>query len=91
MTDHRHVRPARSRPRHFARSATRCAAVLIVGAIAARMVMLTIDIIVGRNGGNPGGEVFLPIYAIMLPALGWYLRGVWYRTILPEIREYIRR
>jgi hypothetical protein len=44
------------------------------------MVILTIDLIAARHGGAPGGEITLPIYAALLPALGWYLRGTWDKT-----------
>jgi hypothetical protein len=57
----------------------RSSAVILLGAIAARTVMTTIDLVAARSGGTPGGEITLPIYAIILPSLGWYLRGVWHK------------
>jgi hypothetical protein len=64
----------------WARATARCPAVILGAAIAARLVILTIDVIAARNGGAPGGELTLPFYAAILPAIGWYLRGAWNST-----------
>lgn len=66
----------RQTTRSFTRVTARFTAVILAGAIIARLVMMTIDLIAARNG-PPGGEITLPIYAVLLPALGWYLRGTW--------------
>lgn len=78
MTNGRRER--RGHSRRTLRSTARITAVILAGAIIARMVMLTIDLIAARHGGAPGGEITLPIYAALLPALGWYLRGTWDKT-----------
>jgi len=39
--------------------------------------MMAIDVLAARNGGAPGGELALPFYAAILPAIGWHLRGAW--------------
>lgn len=70
-----------------------CATVILGGAIVARLVMMTIDLIAARNGYAPGGEIFLPVYAVLLPTIGWRLRGAWDRTkptqktATPKIRK----
>ena len=74
--------------RGWLRATTSYAAIILSGAIFARAVMMTIDQIAARNGHPPGGEIFLPIYAAILPALGWYLRGIWDRaTARPTNRK----
>jgi len=54
--------------------------IILVGAITARLVMMTIDSIVARNGEPPGGELALLFYAALLPICGWLLRGAWDRA-----------
>ena len=48
---------------------------ILSGAIFARVIMVAIDLIAARNGSPPGGEITLPIYAALLFASGWYIRG----------------
>lgn len=75
-------RTARKRRRTRSRIAaiTECAALILGGAIAARLVLMTIDLIAARHGSPPGGEIFLPVYAVLLPAIGWKVRGAWDRA-----------
>lgn len=47
---------------------------ILIGAIAARLIILGIDAL-GARTGLPGGEIFIPVYIIIAPLLGWQLRG----------------
>lgn len=47
---------------------------ILIGAIAARLIILGIDAL-GARTGLPGGELFIPLYIIIAPVFGWQLRG----------------
>lgn len=47
---------------------------ILIGAIAARLIILGIDAL-GARTGLPGGEIFIPVYIIIAPLFGWQLRG----------------
>ena len=47
---------------------------ILIGAIAARLIILGIDAL-GSRTGLPGGEIFIPVYIIIAPLFGWQLRG----------------
>jgi len=67
----------RTSKRAWVRATARCTSVILGAAITARLVMMAIDVLAARNGGAPGGELALPFYAAILPAIGWHLRGAW--------------
>jgi len=46
------------------------------GISAARLFTVMLDTMAARTG-NPGGEIFIPLFAFALPAIGWWLRGEW--------------
>lgn len=48
--------------------------IILMGAVAARLIILGIDAL-GARTGLPGGEIFIPVYIIIAPLFGWQLRG----------------
>ena len=48
--------------------------IILMGAVAARLIILGIDAL-GARTGLPGGELFIPLYIIIAPVFGWQLRG----------------
>lgn len=48
--------------------------IILMGAVAARLIILGIDAL-GVRTGLPGGELFIPLYIIIAPVFGWQLRG----------------
>lgn len=48
--------------------------IILIGAVAARLIILGIDAL-GARTGLPGGEIFIPVYIIIAPLFGWQLRG----------------
>ena len=48
--------------------------IILMGAVAARLIILGIDAL-GASTGLPGGEIFIPVYIIIAPLFGWQLRG----------------
>lgn len=48
--------------------------IILMGAIAARLIILGFDAL-GARTGLPGGEIFIPVYIIIAPLFGWQLRG----------------
>ena len=60
--------------------------IILTGAIFTRLVMLALDVLAARNGGAPGGEILLPVYGIVLIAIGWNLRET-----MTFIREALNR
>lgn len=48
--------------------------IILMGAVAARLIILGIDAL-GARTGLPGGEIFIPVYIIIAPVFGWQLRG----------------
>lgn len=48
--------------------------IILMGAVAARLIILGIDVL-GARTGLPGGELFIPLYIIIAPVFGWQLRG----------------
>lgn len=57
----------------------------LAGITAARLIILMLDTVSAR-AGNPGGELLIPFYIILLPLIGWQLRG-WWDEIKPLFRK----
>lgn len=60
---------------------------LLVACIIVKMIILGLETL-GMRTGLPGGEIFIPLYAIIGPSFGWQLRG-WQEP--PKRRKKARR
>ena len=68
------MRKRKLRAAKWLRAVFRVTALITVGAVAARIIILAIETAASRVG-LLGGEVFIPLYIIVGPWFGWRLRG----------------
>ncbi|MDR2513872.1 MAG: hypothetical protein LBD02_01540 [Christensenellaceae bacterium] len=74
--DPRQRRRRRRKVTAEARAVSRMARIILLGAIAARLIMVMLDALANRIG-SPGGEILIPIYIALMPIIGWQARGWW--------------
>ena len=75
-TEQQRRRRRRIKARAEMRAVSRMARIILLGAIAARLIMVMLDALAGRIG-SPGGEILIPIYIALMPIIGWQARGWW--------------
>jgi hypothetical protein len=70
-----------------ARALIRITTIILLGGIAARIVFIMLDTLAAREFGNFGGEILLPVYIVLMPLIGWKLRGRWTNEAKPTMRK----